>query len=346
MKTKPHLWMGSAMTIRITDVAAYAKVSPSVVSRVLHNSGYVSDEKKAAVELALKELGYIPNQVAQGLKRQKTTMIGHLLPAVYPNPFFAGVSYGVDTEADRQGYHVLTLLTYNDPAREARLIDDFISRMVDGVVITGGATAVSVKKLRDNGIRSVLVERTGGLSGLDKVLVDNIHGAKSAVQHLIDHNHRRIACIGAALTGDVEQDRYNGYTAALAEAGIPFHKSLVRLVNAYEPSEGYRAAEAILAVSPLPTAIFTTSDLLAIGILQCLYAKGLQVPAAISLVSYDDSMAPFMSPPLTSVANPVYELGRSAVQLILDRIRKEDSVTKTLTLDTQLVIRQSVRKLE
>lgn len=95
--------------------------------------------------------------------------------------------------------------------------------MVDGVVITGGASAVSVKKLCDNGIRSVLVERTGGIPGLDKVLVDNFHGAKSAVQHLINHHHRRIACIGSALTGEVEYDRYNGNAAALAEAGIPFH---------------------------------------------------------------------------------------------------------------------------
>lgn len=333
------------MAVKITDVAKYAGVSPAVVSRVLHHNGYVSDEKRAVVEIALKDLGYVPNQVAQGLKRQKTKMIGHILPSVHPNPFFAGVSYGIDTEADRLGYHVLTLFSYGDPKREEKLIEELVSRMVDGFIFTGAGSAVGIKKIKEMTMPIVMVERSMGTIGVDKVLVDNQEGAYEAVAHFIDNNHRKIAFIGVEPNGDIETERFAGYINALKENNITLSKEYIAMVPGYNPEEGYRAIEKIMSNKDKPTAVFAASDMLAIGILQWLYKKGLRVPDDISLIGYDDSLADFLSPKLTTVANPMNELGKSAVQLIVDKLESNRSVNKTVTLHTNLVHKESVKYL-
>jgi LacI family transcriptional regulator len=334
------------MAVKITDVAKYAKVSTSVVHRVLNNSGYVSQEKRIIVEKAIKELNYIPNQVAKGLKNRKTKMIGHILPATYPNPFFAGVSYGVDSEADICGYHVLTLFSYYNAKRENELINSLASRMVDGIIFTGAISADNVRRVQELQLPIVMVERTMGITGVDSVLVDNYQGAFSAVNTLIEKYHRNIAFIGTLPEEEVEIHRYEGYRNALKAANLPVQEKYIRFAEEYEPKLGYELAREVMEQEDRPTAIFTSSDLLAIGILQYLYCRKLRVPEDISIISYDNSYSSLLSPKLTTVENPMQELGKTAVRLMVDRLENKSQAVKTITLSTKLIQGDSVRTLK
>lgn len=333
------------MVVKITDVAKYANVSPSAVSRVIHNSGYISKEKREDIENALKELCYVPNRVAQGLKTQNTKMIGHILPSTYPNPFYSGISYGVDLEASNLGYHMLSLFSYGDATRETGLIDQMISRMVDGIIFTGVISPESVKKMMNLGIPAVMIERTEGIKGVDKILVDNIEGAFTATDYLIKNNHKSIGFIGVSPLDDIEKDRYDGYIKALKSSNININKENIKFSEDYTAEEGYRLASEIMKGKSVPTAIFVTSDRLVTGILQYLYKNNIRVPDDISIVGYDNSFAEVFSPKITTIDNPTEEMGREAVKLLMDRMLNKESSIKSIVLHTTIVERESVKLL-
>lgn len=333
------------MVVKITDVAKYANVSPSAVSRVIHNSGYISKEKREIIKKALKELGYIPNQIAQGLKTQNTKMIGHILPSTYPNPFFSGISYGVDLEASNSGYHMLSLFSYGNAEREAGLIDQMISRMVDGIIFTGVISTENVKKVIDLGIPVIMVERTLGIEGVDKILVDNIEGAYSATDYLIRNNHKNIGFIGVNPIKDVEKERYEGYINALKSSNINIQEENIKFAEDYTAEDGYRLVGEMMNGKSIPSAIFVTSDRLVIGILQYLYKNNIRVPDDISIVGYDNSFAEVFSPKITTIDNPTEEMGKAAVKLLIDRKQNKESSLRTLVLHTTIIERESVKLL-
>jgi DNA-binding LacI/PurR family transcriptional regulator len=333
------------MAVKITDVAKYANVSPAVVSRVLHDSGYVAKEKKELVKIAIEKLGYVPNQVAQGLKTQKSKMIGHILPSTFPNPFYSGISYGVDIEATELEYHVLTLFSYGDADREKTLIDEMASRMVDGIIFTGAASIKNVKKVIKLGLPVTMIERTFGLSDIDKVLVDNIEGSHAAVDYLIKMGHQKIGYIGVSPTSDVELDRYKGYIGAMEASNIPVLRNNIKFSKEYSSELGYRMISELLRSSNPPTAVFAASDIFVIGILQFLYKYNIRVPEELSIIGYDNSLAELFSPKITTIGNPMEEMGRTAVKLMINRFKNREEVYKDVTLHTTLIERESVKRL-
>ena len=192
------------MSIKMIDIARHVNLSPATISRVIHNSGYVSAENRQKVQQALKELSYVPNRIAQGLRKQKTKMIGHILPRPYPNPFYSEISRGVDLGAYENDYHVLTLSSYRDPKRESMLIDDLLSRMVDGIIFTNTISVANIEKVKNLGMHVVAVDRMADVPGIDKVLVDHLEGSFLAAQYLMHNNHEKIAYFGVKCINNVE----------------------------------------------------------------------------------------------------------------------------------------------
>jgi len=293
-------------------------------------------------------MNYVPNKVAQGLKSQRTGMIGHILPTAYPNPFFANIAQGVDHEALENDYHVLSLYSYGNAEREAQLITELASRMVDGIVITQACSKENVKRIVKMGLPVVMIERQFNIPGIEKVLVDTYNGAYSATMELIRKGHVSVGFIGKAPEPDphskVEMDRYQGYLDAMKDAGLVRNPHQVILMDDYIPAKGYEAMKNMLE-SSLPTAIFVASDMLAVGVLQCLYDHEIRVPRDVSLIGFDNTYSDITMPPLSTVALPMQEMGKTAVQLIMNRIENPSSHLKNVTLHTSLIERHSVADL-
>jgi LacI family transcriptional regulator len=331
--TKPQIRREATLK----DVANLAGVSTATVARVLHNRGYVAIETRTAVETAIAQTGYRVNAVAQGLRRQRTFLIGHVLQAIAPNPFFATVALASQQEAARHGWGLILSTTQANPDIEREVVETLLRQRVDAILFTTVTSDDNVKLAAASGIPVVQVERVGS-ADTHGVSVDNFTGAYDAVEHLIELGHRRIAFIGVSLDTphgqsndgkivsysyerrSVERERLGGYTSALAAHDIPLEPDLVDLGNTYYSSErGNKVTRRLMEMDDdaRPTAIFAGCDLLAAGVLQELTARGLRVPEDISVVGYDDTYASHLSPPLTTVAQPMTELGAIAVQMTM-----------------------------
>ena len=299
------------------DVAKLAGVSLATVGRVLHKNGYVSQENREKVEAAVKALGYIPNSAAQLLKNSCSRMLGHIL-RFSPNLLFGQISRGVDRAAAERGYSVLSYTKYGSPGEDQRIVTEFISRRVEGVLITSLQEFDQglLDKLLDAGIPTVRIERAP--PGADRVMVDDFQGAYQGARSLVEAGHKHIAFIGVGGDSRVERLRLLGYRKALEEGGITPSPRLERLAEDYSPQEGYRAMEALWRHVG-PTAVFAGADTLASGALQYLYQVGARVPEDLSLLGYDNTLATLLAPPLDSVGIQAEAMGRAAVDLLLQR---------------------------
>lgn len=338
----------------LKDVAARAGVSVSTVARVLHNQGYVAPDTREVVAAALAASGYQINVVAQGLRKRRTTEIGHILHSISPNPFFAGVALGSEQAAAERGRTVVLYNTGGDPAIERLGVEALLRRRVEAILFTTVTDPANLDLAAAAGIPVVQVERLSGIE-THAVTVDNYRGAFEATDHLLALGHRRIACLGVdpvsrSPTGPrhrrvVERERLSGFLDAVASHGAEVDDTLVILGESYyDLDAARRAAREWLARPPAsqPTAVFATCDLLAAGVLQAAYDAGLRVPADLSLVGFDDTVAGHLSPPLTTVRQPMADLGRTAVRLALAAIEAgPDAKPLRERLATDLVVRSS-----
>ncbi len=345
----------------LKDVAKLAGVSTATVARVLHDNGYVAPETRRIVEAALAESGYRVNAVAQGLRRQRTLLLGHVLQSIVPNPFFATVALAAQQEASRHGWGMLMFNTEADSDVERQVVEMLLRQRVDAILFTTVTSEENVRLAVNAGIPVVQVERAGTLD-TDSVTVDNYPGACEGMAHLIELGHRRIAFIGldldtpiAADPGSdthglyerrsVERERLAGYLDSLAEHGIPLDEQLLDLGSAYSsPEHGQEVTRRLLALPPeqRPTAIFAGCDLLAVGVMQVLLEAGLRVPDDLSVIGFDDTLATKLAPPLTSIAQPMVELGQRAVRLAIDAIGANgERPARHERLTTRLVVRAS-----
>jgi len=342
----------------LKDVANIAGVSTATIARVLQNNGYVAEETRVRVEAAIAQSGYRVNAVARGLRRQRTHTIGHILRTSAPNPFFATVAQGVHQEAAANGVSVLIVNTHGDPAAEQAAVDTLLSQRVEAILFTTLTANANVERAAKTGIPIVQVERAGSID-THWVRVDNYVGSRAATEHLLSLGHRRIAFIGVdpefrgGYDGDlptskpeaarsVERERLAGYVDALAGHGIAPEEQLLLLGNAYySPQRGRTLTHSLLALdhSIRPTAIFASCDLLASGVLQGLHDAGISVPAEMSVIGFDDTVAEHLTPALTTVAQPMLELGRVATRLALRETGEKSFCHEMLT--TKLVIRES-----
>ncbi|WNI14503.1 LacI family DNA-binding transcriptional regulator [Actinacidiphila sp. ITFR-21] len=320
------------------DVARAAGVSPMTVSRVVSGEAAVSPGTAAKVEQAVRRLGYQRNDNARHLrqKRPGTATIGLVVDDL-ANPFYALLARSVEDEAHRRGYVVLVASTNDEPRREREVIAAFTARQVDGLIIvpTVGGHGFLEQPMAA-GTRVVCVDRPAEGLDVDTVTVDNRAGAQRAVTHLLDRGHRRIAYLGDRYEIWTQRERYTGYLAALAAHGIPEDQPLVRHGLRSRAAAGAALAELRELPQP-PTAVFTSNDLITLGVLD-----GLDHPARIAVVGFDDlPLAERLSPPLTVVSQDPAALGGTAADLVFSRIAGDRSAPRDVVLLTRLVVRGS-----
>lgn len=331
----------SARRATVEDVAQHAGVSQSTASRALSGRGYVSERALARVRQAVTELGYVPNDIARSLKGQSTRVIGMVVDSL-SQTFFAEVAAGIETVLRSRGYRLFLAASGGESQDESAALHEFEAIRADGVIVAPAApdSAAIVKSVISHGVPVVEVDRRTVAGLCDAVLLQNEMGGYLATKHLLDFGHIRIGVIAGSFT--TGGDRLAGYRRALQEAGIEFDDRLV-VRTTFHPADPAAVAGALLDANPDATAVFTTNNVLASGVVMAARARRCAIPGDVSLVGFDDEpWMSFLDPTLTTVAQPTREIGRQAAQLLVDRIegRLQDPPV-TLLLEPRLIVRQS-----
>ncbi|MEK8033970.1 LacI family DNA-binding transcriptional regulator [Ideonella sp. DXS29W] len=303
--------------VTLQQVAERAGVSPSTVSRILNGTAVVSDDKKKAVDDAIKELGFVPNPVARGLAGGRTLSVGVVTQAI-DSPFYGGAHRGIEDTLLPAGYSPLFISGHWDDTAEARCIEVLRSRRVDGLIVLTGRMDDEALKGLARQLPIVVTGRDLSAPGVYSLNFDDLHGARLATEHLLSLGHKRIAFIGGDPLHPDSGKREQGYREALQAHGVAVDEALLQEGN-YQEESGLQAIERLLASGVPFTAIFAANDQMAFGAALALHRRGLRVPHDVSLVGFDDvATSSFTVPPLSSVHQPVYELGRLAATAMLD----------------------------
>lgn len=331
----------------MNEIARLARVSVGTVSNVLNGSTTVREPLRRRVLETVERLGYRPSQLARGLRRDKTDIIGMIIPDV-SNPFFPAVVRGTEDTIFAAGYHLVLCNTDNDHSKELTYFETLRTYLPTGLIIipsTSSMLTQQTQAYRKSGGVVVCVDRLARDWDGDSVVVANEEGAYQATRLLVENRHSRIAAIVGPLYLTSSRDRLAGYKRALIEAGLPSSPSLIQ-ASAFSQQGGYTKALALLRMLPRPTAFFAGDDVIAIGILLAIRESGLRCPEDISLIGFDDlDFTEATNPALSTVHQPGYQLGASAARLLLDRVGGYTGPPKRMVLKTELKIRESVAAL-
>jgi LacI family transcriptional regulator len=324
----------------IRDVAALAGVSPATVSRAINGSTSVEAGLVERVRAAAMSLDYRPNAAARNLRRSSTTLWAAIVSDV-ENPFFTSLVRGIEDVAQEAGFSVVLCNSDEDPAKEAAYISAVRSEQMAGVLISPSGSSEGLTALTQAGIPTVCIDRVVPGRTTDAVLVDNEEGAFQAVHHLAENGYRRIACVTGPRRVSTADQRLAGYRRALKVAGLPADRTLVRHAD-FREAGGLAAMASLLDAPEAPDAVFATNNLMAVGVLDCLAERGMRTPEDVALVGFDEiPWARLVRPSISTVTQPTYELGRVGAQLLLERIASPGRPPVTVTLRTELRVRDS-----
>jgi LacI family transcriptional regulator len=333
----------TARRLTIRQIADLAGVSIATVSRVLNGRDDVSDETRELVSRVIRENGYTANRSARGLSAGRTGLIGVLVPLVYPS-YFSGILAGAAEALSERDLQIILSPTGGERDREISVIDRLHGLSDGALMILPEETSDELEQLLDGGYRFVVIDPLMPLAErIPSVSAAHTSGADQAMRHLLELGHRRIAQIMGPRGWVATEDRRRGYHAALAAAGILPDPSLEVGVE-FEPEiePGRRAAEKLLSLPEPPTAIFAFNDDTAIGAVQAARARGLNVPDDLSVVGFDDvEKATIVTPALTTVRQPLAEMGRTAVSLLNRLLERQRFETLHVELAVRLVVRES-----
>lgn len=336
------------MKLTIAEVARRAGVSVGSVSNVLNAKPHVSPHLRRRVERALKALNYHPNGIARSLRTRRTHTFG-LLVLDLSNPFYAEVIKGVENTARALGYKVVIFDVGYNPHNTRVFVDTMVEMQIDGALFTAGyGDRPAILRLAEMGVAVVIMDRDLPEFPLPSVGIDNARAAYDAIAYLIGQGHRRIGYLSEPLQIRSVRCRFDGYRRALQNHGLPVDPRLVFIEKSLRISKvqhGYELMQRILARrGQLPTAFFATSDITAIGALHGLKDAGFRIPTDVSIVGFDDiSLAQYAAPPLTTVRQEKFEMGRTAVQLLVESLNARGTqMPRKIMLPTTLVVRDSV----
>lgn len=332
----------AAPVATIAMVAEASGVSLSTVSRILNGTAVVSAEKRTAVERAIARLEFVPNPIARALAGGRTNSIGVVTQAI-DSPFYGVAMRGIEDEFGKAGLSALFVSGNWDAAKEAHCIEVLRSRRVDGIIVLTGRLSDPVLRAYAKMMPVVVTGRSLKGPGLFALSFDNFEGGRLATHHLLALGHRRIAFIAGDPQHNDANDRQRGYRAALEAAGLQFNPALVVPGNFSEES-GLLAVERLLDRREPFSAIFSANDQMAFGASLALHRRSLRVPEDISLIGFDDLPgAMFQSPPLSSVHQPVYELGRLAAAAMLSLLAGNNPTA--VMPGPRIMVRESTRAL-
>jgi DNA-binding LacI/PurR family transcriptional regulator len=326
-------------------VAARAGVGRGTVSRVINGSPKVSQKAREAVERAIKELNYVPNQAARSLVTRRTNTVALVVSEsedrLFGEPYFAGIIRGISSGLSDTGFQLLLAIAQSDD-EHARLEQYLTGQHIDGVLLISlhGDDPLP-RHLEDSGVPTVLGGAPSGVDPVACVDADNRGGARQAVTHLLSRERRRIATIAGPQDMRVGIQRLEGYREALDHSGLRVADDLIAYGD-FSEAAGAAAMRSLLAQDPAIDGVFTASDPMAIGAMQVLKQAGRRIPEDVSVVGFDDSSTARISdPPLTSVHQPLEAMGKAMAQVLVSRIRGEEVPVRLMILDTHLVVRAS-----
>lgn len=326
----------------VTEVAKLAGVSVSTVSRILNGSARVADDKREAVEKAIEELNFKPNLLAQSLKRGSSMTIGVLVQAV-ESPFFNETLRGIEDTLSGTGYAALIVSGHWNASEEAERIRLLIARRADGLILLSGHLDDEEVLAFSEHLPIVAAGRQLEAPRAASLRLDNVEGGLLATRHLLSLGHTRIAHISGPADHIDAIERLSGYRMALEEAGLAFDPGLV-VQGDFRETGGLLAVNQLLARGLPFSALFAANDQTAFGARLALYRKGIRVPEDISLIGYDDLPgSSFTTPPLTTIRQPVYEMGRQAAIALLALIGGQDAALELPRLE--LVIRETTQRM-
>jgi len=298
----------------------------------------VSEVRRARVLAAAVELGYRPNAVARSLVQRRTNVIGVIVADLH-NPFFADVADGIEDAAYQSGYRAMLSSGFLDPKRERGAIETMLELRVDGLIMLGSMMQVVKIERVAASLPVTLVGRYTRSKAVDSVGVDNAAGAQEAIDYLVGQGHTKIAHIHAGTAGGSPRRR-SGYEKAMRRHGLEEHIRLVK--GAFTEAGGAEAMNEILESGDIPTAVFAPNDIAAIGALEAIDAAGLAIPDDISLVGYDNlALAALPRIGLTTVGQPLVDLGREAVGLVLERLDEGRERARHVVVPPNLVVRST-----
>lgn len=326
----------------VLDVAKRAGVAPITVSRVINNSGYISQSARERVQAAVKELGYVPNTLARGLRSKRTRTLALVVTDI-TNPYFTLMARGVEDVAGDADYTVVYCNTDESEAKEEKYANILAQRQVDGVLLVPSCGNVkTIKFLLTNNINVVTLDRRVSEMGIDSVRSNSEDGAYRLIQLLIGLGHKRIAVITGPKTVSTSVDRVVGYQQALMEAGLSENELVY--YGAFNQQSGYEITHQAMRHTPRPTAIFGTNNFITIGIIKALHDLNVGVPGDVSVVGFDDLPESMLVQPFLTVARqPAYEMGRTATELLLKRISGDlVDAPQEIILTAEIIERESI----
>jgi LacI family transcriptional regulator len=331
------------MSVSLRDVAKAAKVSVGTVSNVLNRPEVVASETLTRVQATIKELGFVPNGFARHLRSGQSRTLGLIVPDV-ANPFFTEVARGVEDAASKRDYAVFLCNSDESATKEDRYVNVLIQQQVRGVLITpADMKSDRLEVMRERGIAVTLLDREIKGRKQCSVSVDDVHGGQIAIEYLAGLGHKNIAWVCGPESIPQVADRGAGVTKAAKVAGAKIETIRVPLMNA---AKGEEAAKKILELGVMPTAIFCANDLLALGVMRALLANKVRIPDQVSVLGYDNiEFAPSAAVPLSSIAQPSYQMGVTAADLLLNECEDgENHEHQQIRFQPQLVERASTGK--
>lgn len=335
--------------ITLKDIALELNISVTTASKALQGRSDVSNSTREAVMNLAEKLNYVPNSVAVNLRTRQTKTIGVIIPTIV-HQFFSKVIDGIIEEAEKQGYFVITLQSNENFEFEKKQLQLLMQKRVDGILISLSNQTQHCKHLNEiiqKDIPIVIFDKINKVVNCSKVSIDDQMAAYNTVSYLIEKGYKRIAHFRGSLMPQNSIDRFLGYKKALIDHGIEFDSSLVYLCdNNDDFNDGYRNAQKLLKEQKDVDAIFAITDVIAVGILKCFNEKGVKIPEDIAVFGFSDwFMSSVVTPTLSSVIQPGFEMGRKAAEILIEEIKNLNTNTpysfQNVILPTSLVIRES-----
>lgn len=337
--------------ITIHDIAKMANVSSATVSRVLSNSNYpVSQELKERIQKIAKEQNYIPNMFGKQLKKNSSNMIGVIIPSIM-NPFYSSVIFGIEEVARQNNFTVMVCNSLQDPALEDEYLRTIMEKQVKGLIISSISRDKSqLKQLINLGLNIIAIDQKIDEDYINQIEFDYHKAGYLATKHLQEKGHVRIGYVTSKLDRPSRRSIHQGYMSAMKDAGympVVAESQTEEVYNAItEFDTGKQLTQKLLKHSPLPTAIFACNDMMAFGVINELSQQGIQVPEKMSVMGFDGiDVGQMIHPPLTTIKQPDYEMGKMACKMLLDMMQGDDSPMYDIVLQPKLLERQSIRDL-
>ncbi|WP_028558806.1 LacI family DNA-binding transcriptional regulator [Paenibacillus pinihumi] len=331
------------MAPKIKDVAKRAGVSVTTVSRVLNDEKYVKDDLKARVRRAIDELGYTPSHIARSLVRKKTNLLGVIVPDI-TSSFYSTILSNIEKTASLNGYNLIVCNIIEDIDKEYKYLQVFKEMRVEGIIIMHEKLNDEIRELIGKLDIPIIFSSVKPVDqSFISVIIDDYHAAYDATQYLIQLGHERIGFIGGDMRDMTSgQNRYVGYTQAFQDSGLEIEEEYI-FFGDYKPQSGYNVMKEMLKCEPRPSAVFAVSDDMAVGAMNCIHDHGLSVPEDISVIGFDGSqLTDLVRPRLTSMEQPIDEMGKVTVDTLLDLISDEPKgAQEDVILKHKLVERNS-----